>query len=222
MLKRPWSLDSGQNELFMKRLTSYFERVTKEFYKKCFTNNTVYWFHWAVQPVYNELVTHSTKRKARNWKKKPSPEIIIDYFRLRRNYTTCWWNYINQFLMARPSVRYLSAGSNEGVGWAFCKLYRWWMDGGFCILNAMFVSLQFTLVCCQFVINAAMRDSYSYHKFSGPVSGQIQEVYVPTASGNKGKQVDFVVSSIFHFKNNELSHNYYFNAAILVCAHFHF
>lgn len=38
------------------------------------------------------------------------------------------------------------------------------------------------------------RESYSYHKFSGPVSGQIQEVYVQDGSSNKGHAVDYIVS----------------------------
>lgn len=54
------------------------------------------------------------------------------------------------------------------------------------------------MVCCCHTADAA-RDSYSYHKFSGPVSGQIQEVYVPTATGTRGKTVDFVVSDFFGF-----------------------
>lgn len=75
--------------------------------------------------VFTNNLSH-TLAKARNWKKKPSAEIIIDYFRLRRNYTTRRWNYINQFLMGRPSVRCLSIcddGSDEG-GRTFRKSHK--------------------------------------------------------------------------------------------------
>lgn len=37
-------------------------------------------------------------------------------------------------------------------------------------------------------------ESYSYHKFTGPVSGQIKEVYVQ--DGSNRQAVDYIVSSI--------------------------